>query len=411
MNNTYQKIKNDLTSKEKFHIELGLTRVQEILELLGNPQDKIKTIHIAGTNGKGSVSVMLAKILEISGHKAGLFTSPHLIRYNERIKISSNDISDEDLVFFLEKVNSLAKLHNIPLTEFEILTTVAFLYFYEKKVDIAIIEVGLGGRLDATNVITPLFEIITSISLDHTDRLGDSIEKIAYEKAGIIKNNSIVIVNENNAGISTIKSVADSFNSVLITTSVPVSCDLKNGLNEIIIKNKTYKTSLIGDFQGENLSLVIEAVNILEKNGFKISNVEKALMEVKWAARMQFLAPNVILDGAHNPSAAKFLKETIDKNFPEIPRVWFFGSIKSKDYEENVKILFDKTDIIYFVKFNLYNSCGANEFEKYCGMSNSCILDIADFVPIYNKIKNEQKIVIICGSLYFAGEVLARLEG
>lgn len=411
MNNTYQKIKNDLTSKEKFHIELGLERVRKILELFDNPQDKIKTIHIAGTNGKGSVSVMLAKIFEVSGYKAGLFTSPHLIKYNERIKISSKDISDEDLAFFLEKVNSLAKLHNIPLTEFEVLTVVAFLYFYEKKVDIAIIEVGLGGRLDATNIITPVLEIITSISLDHTDRLGNTVEKIAYEKAGIIKKNSTVIINENNAGLSTIKSVADSYNAFLITAPAAVSCELKNGFNEIVIENKTYKTGLIGNFQGDNLSLVIKAVEVLRNIGFKICNIKKALLEVKWAGRMQFLAPNIILDGAHNPSAAKFLKETLDKNFADIPRIWFFGSIKSKDYEENVKILFEKKDIIYFVKFNLYNSCGDDEFEKYCGVSNSNILDIADFIPIYNKIKNTSKMIIICGSLYFAGEVLARLEG
>lgn len=410
MNSTYQKIKSDLTSKEKFHIELGLERIRMILELLGNPQDKIKTIHIAGTNGKGSVSVMLAKILETSGYKAGLFTSPHLVKYNERIKISSEDISDADLEFYLEKVNSLAKAHNIPLTEFEILTAVGFLYFYEKNTDIAVIETGLGGRLDATNCITPLFEVITSISLDHTERLGDTIEKIAYEKAGIIKKNSTVIINENNLGLDTIKNISNTRNADFIVATAPDSCEFKNFLNEITINGKTYKISLLGDFQGENLSLVIEAIEILKKNGLKIKDLEKALLEVKWTSRMQFLASNVILDGAHNPSAAKRLREFLDKNFPDIPRVWFYGSIKSKDYERNVKILCGKKDIIYFVKFNLHNSCSETEFKKYLEKSGRYIIEIADFQPIYNKIKNQRKIVIICGSLYFAGEVLALLD-
>ncbi len=410
MNNTYQKIEENLTSKEKFHIKLGLERVSDVLALLGNPHKKIKTIHIAGTNGKGSVSAMLAKILELSGYKVGLFTSPHLIKYNERIKISSKDISDIDLDLYLEKVNSLAKSNNIPLTEFEILTVVGFLYFYEKKVDVAVIEVGLGGRLDATNVITPILEIITSISLDHTDRLGDTIEKIAYEKAGIIKKNSTVIINENNNGLNVVSQIAEKYDASLIKAISPSYCEVVNSLNEITIGDKLYKTKLIGNFQGENLSLVIKAVEFLKENGFAIKNFEKALLEVEWKGRMQFLAPNVILDGAHNPSAAKYLRETLDKNFPKIPRIWFFGSIKSKDYQRNVKILCEKNDIIYFLKFNFHNSCDDEDFAKYCEIPNRYILDISDFLHIYNKIKSQPKMIIICGSLYLTGQVLTLLD-
>lgn len=410
MNSTYQKIKTDLTSKEKFHIKLGIERISEVLSLFDNPQDKIKTIHIAGTNGKGSTSVMLAKILEKSGYSVGLFTSPHLIKYNERIKISSIDISDTDLKNLLDRVNSVAQKKDIYLTEFEILTVAAFLYFCEKNVDIAIIEVGLGGRLDATNVIKPLFEIITSISLDHTERLGDTIEKIAFEKAGIIKPNSTVIVNEKNAGLEIIKKIATDAGAKVELAPEAEYTKIKNGLNEIKISEIVYQTSLIGNFQGENLSLVLKSIEILMKKGFIIKDFKKALLEVNWSARMQFLAPNVILDGAHNPSAAKSLRKTLDENFPGIPRIWFFGALKNKDYDENVTILFENCDIIYFVNLNLQNACGSKEFGKYINTKTRHSLDMRDFLSVYNSAKNNSNLVIICGSLYLAGEILALME-
>lgn len=407
MNNTYQKIKDDLTSKEKFHIKLGIERVSEVLEFFDNPQNKIETIHIAGTNGKGSTSAMLAKILETSGYSTGLFTSPHLVKYNERIKISSVDISDTDLENVLNRVNSAAKEKDIYLTEFEILTVAAFLYFCEKKVDIAIIEVGLGGRLDATNVITPLFEIITSISLDHTERLGNTIEKIAFEKAGIIKPGSTVIINENNAGLETVKKVAQKTGANLKLAPTAEYAKIKNGFNEIKINEKINRTNLLGSFQGENLSLVLTSLELLLQNKFTLKDIEKALLEVSWAARMQFLAPNVILDGAHNPAAAKALRQTLDENFNDRPIIWFFGALKNKDYEANVKILFKNSDIVYFVNLNLQNACGSKEFKSFTGRKNRYNITIDDFNEVYNSVKNEENLVIICGSLYLAGEILA----
>lgn len=409
MNNLYGKIEKNLTSKEKFHIKLGTERVSEVLELLENPQNQIKTIHIAGTNGKGSTSAMLAKILEVSNYKTGLFTSPHLLKYNERIKINSEDISDADLQNILEKINETAQKHQIPLTEFEILTITAFLYFAEKKVDIAIIEVGLGGRLDATNVITPLLEIITSISIDHTDRLGDTIEQIAAEKAGIIKPNSIVITNENNAGLKTILGKTQSVNATPILAPNASFCEIKDETNHITIDGITHKIGLLGEFQGENLSLVLEAIKVLEANNFKIKNLKTALEQTFWAARMQLLAPNVILDGAHNPDAAKKLRETLDKNFPNKQIIWFFGALKNKDYETNVKILFKDNEIVNFVKFNLHNSCAEAELARFCGIPKRQIIDISGFLTEYNNVKKDADLVVICGSLYLAGSVLALL--
>jgi len=407
MNEAYTKIKEDLTSKDKFHINLGLERVSAVLNLFDNPQDRIKTIHISGTNGKGSTSAMLAKILEKSDYKVGLYTSPHLIKYNERIKISSKNIPDADFSALLAQVNSLASQKNIVLTEFEALTVVAFLYFYQQKVDIAIIEVGLGGRLDATNVITPIVEIITSISLDHTERLGDSIEKIAFEKAGIIKPNSIVITNSNNAGLDTIRKKALETDSKLLIAPEANYVTFANGINEIKISEKIHKTNLFGDFQGDNLSLVIKCLEVLQDKGFEIKNIDDALLNVYWPARMQFLKKNVILDGAHNPSAAKALRATLDKNFPSQKRTWFFGSLKNKEFKENIEILFSPEDVVYFVSFDSPNSCGYSDIIKVYSSKSAFFIDIMQFFTIYDNIMDDDGLVIICGSLYLAGEILA----
>ena len=195
--NKYEKIKNILTSQEKFHISLGLERILKILELLKNPQKKLKIIQVAGTNGKGSTCRLLAEILILSGYKTALYTSPHIYKYNERIKINGENISDEEFLNYIEKIDKLAQKSNINLTEFELLTAIAFCYFADKKADIAILETGLGGRFDATNVCEKnLFSIITSISKDHTERLGKTIKKIAFEKAGIIKKNCSVIISK-----------------------------------------------------------------------------------------------------------------------------------------------------------------------------------------------------------------------
>ena len=184
----YEQAKELLTSQGKFHIKLGLERVQAVLKLLKNPQDKVKIIHVAGTNGKGSVCSIVANILKCAGYKVGLYTSPHLVEYTERIRINNEEIPQNIFADYIEKICNLADEHEIHLTEFEILTVMAYKYFADNKVKIAVIETGLGGRFDATNVTKKTFiSVITSISLDHTDRLGDTVEKIAFEKEGIIK--------------------------------------------------------------------------------------------------------------------------------------------------------------------------------------------------------------------------------
>ena len=235
-----------LTSQGKFKINLGLERISAILELLGNPQDKLKCIHVAGTNGKGSVCAILAEILKEAGFKTGLYTSPHIFEYTERIKINGTDITKEKFAKLVSEIIELANANNIDLTEFEILTAVMFKYFADENIDYAILETGLGGRFDATNVIkSNLCAIITHIDLDHTERLGNTRSKIAFEKAGIIKPNCPVITSE---GYEEIKDAADKNNSLfLLVTPFSDTSDL----------------SLKGIYQTENLALALNCIQLL----------------------------------------------------------------------------------------------------------------------------------------------------
>ena len=217
-----------LTSREIFFIDLVLERISRVLDSFGNPQDKLKYIHVAGTNGKGSVCAMLDSILREAGYKTGLYTSPHIFEYTERIKVSGIEISKEDFTNYFEKIINKTEELKTHLTEFEILTCIMFLYFAKENVDVVILETGMGGRFDATNVIKEnLCSIITHIDLDHTDKLGDTKDKIAFEKAGIIKPNCPVITS---MGYEGIRDRADELNSLLIFVSPFVSQEYVNAL-------------------------------------------------------------------------------------------------------------------------------------------------------------------------------------
>ncbi len=410
----YKEVENILTSKEKFHIKLGLDRVSAVLEILGNPQQKIKTLHIAGTNGKGSVCAILSGILTQAGYKTGLYTSPHLVKYNERIKISGIDISDEELGSVIKKTIETADSAGIYLTEFEIMTVAAFLHFQENNVDAAIIETGLGGRFDATNVIRPILSIITSISLDHTERLGDTIEKIAFEKSGIIKQNVPVIAAEENTGFLTIVENARKKKSPLITARESKEAFFDGFLNNIKIGEKTYRTNLLGKHQTKNLPLAIEAIKYIKNEAdFKIEDhhISEALKSILWPARMQFIKKyNLIIDGAHNLDAAKILRTTLDEYYPQKKKTWIYGSLKNKDYPQITKKLFDKDDEVYiYDKFSL-NAATFDEIKNYANVKN--IFYLNDETELIRLIKGQKRdgLLIVAGSLYFAGLVLKNLD-
>lgn len=384
---TYNDAVKLLTSVGKFHISLGLDRMYKILDLLSNPQDKLSCIHVAGTNGKGSVCAIISSVLSESGKRTGLYTSPHIFKYNERIKIDGKSISDDDFVNYVFEISDLADKNNIDLTEFEILTAVMFKYFSDNNVDVVVLETGLGGRFDATNVIKQnLCSVITHVDLDHTERLGNTISKIAYEKAGIIKSGCPCIIFE---GLEVYKDVADSLCSMLVMIS-PFA--------------DTSNLSLIGTYQQENLSLALAALQTTFPD-IPLDTINNGLKKVKHICRFQYLkSSNMIIDGAHNPNGITSLVNSLDNYFPDTPKRFIFGCLKNKDYKQMLQILFSnceksKTEV-YFYHFNHSNSCDVKSLYEACPIKSD------EFTPDTKINFSDGKLNVICGSFYMISELL-----
>ncbi len=423
---SYEKAVELLTSKGRFRIELGLERIEKILKLLGNPEKDFKIIHVAGTNGKGSVCSMTAKILECAGFKTALYTSPHLIEYTERIKINSVDISKEDFEKYLNFVVDLADKNKIALTEFEILTAIAFKYFADKKIDYAVIETGLGGRFDAANSAeNKILTVITSISIDHKNILGDTTDKIAYEKAGILRPNTPVIISEKNKGFEVVKKQAEKLNSPILIPKTKVEILFENGINYAVIDDKKFEFSLLGLYQKENLELVFEIVDYLSNPTGRPSPaaasspigegaITEGLKTVQWNSRFQYIREkNLIIDGAHNEDAAKVLRESLDLYFPKQKRTFIYGSMNTKEYQKVAKILFRPDDTVYFyhfqdsrsISFEEFQTCKPNSTEIYNAVDTPSLPTLQDIIN--SNIKDT--ITIACGSFYVTGEVLMLL--
>ena len=379
----YENAIKTLTSQGKFYINLGLERISAILEILGNPQDKLDCFHIAGTNGKGSVCAILASVLQEYGKKTGLYTSPHIFEYTERIKINGEDISKEDFAYYVTNICEIADKNQIHLTEFEILTAAAFKYFADNNVDVVVLETGLGGRFDATNVIKKnLCAIITHIDLDHTERLGNTKDKIAFEKAGIIKPNCPVVTSE---GYEAIKDAADTQNSLLLFTA-PFA--------------DTTNLSLKGTYQQENLALALTALKLVFPE-ISQSIVDEGLKKVKHPCRFQVIEDkNLIIDGAHNPNGITGLRESLDYYYPDKYRRFVFGCLRNKDYKKMMEILFEQGDEIYFYHFNNKNSCTVEELQTACQFPSK------EFKSLTELPQKENTMTIVCGSFYMLQEII-----
>lgn len=387
MTKTYNDAVKLLTSVGKFHISLGLDRMFKIMDLLGNPQDKLNCIHVAGTNGKGSVCAILSSILTCAGQKVGLYTSPHIFKYTERIQICGNPIADDDFVKYVFEISDLADKNSIDLTEFEILTAVMFKYFYDNDVDVVVLETGLGGRFDATNIIKRnLCSIITHVDFDHTERLGNTIDKIASEKAGIIKPNCPCIVFE---GREVYRDVTDELGSLLLMVA-PFA--------------PTTELALKGSYQQENLSLALAAI---EEVFPEISQdvIDEGLRRVKHPCRFQYIEDkNLIIDGAHNPNGINSLRQSLDMYYPNTNRRFIFGCLKNKDYTKMVQSLFMQGDEIYFYHFKHQNSCPVQELQKVCPFESK------ELTPNTQIDFNDGHLNIICGSFYMISELAQRFD-
>lgn len=412
--NNYEKCLKLLTSKEKFHIELGLDRVGKVLEFLGNPQDKIKTVHVAGTNGKGSTCAILSSVLKEAGYKVGLFTSPHLVKYNERIKINSLAISDDDLYNILVEIDLFIKKNSIYLTEFEILTVAGFLYFARNNVDVAVIEVGLGGRLDSTNVIKkPAVCAITSISLDHVDRLGNTIEQIAFEKAGIVKNGAFCCVIETNDGLNTIKQVVKDKNAIFIEVPVFVHTKIVNGINYAVFKDKEYEFALNGKYQEENLSLALSVLDVLKKQGFRLPDnaIKNGLKNVSHGGRLEIIKElNLVIDGAHNPSGALALRNSLDNLFPQKNIDFIYSTISTKDYSAVLNFLLKKNDEVKLLEFNHPSAIKPEKLISLIKNNSVEVIEKSRLESVILANKKKDTITVLTGSLYAIGEVYKDIE-
>ncbi len=398
----YEETLNYIHSLGNFSKPPTLERIKTVLKKLGNPQNNFKAIHIAGTNGKGSVSAMLSKVFTLAGYKTALFISPYIIDFCERIQINGEFISRDDIC----KYAGVIKSTNIELTEFEFITAMAFLYFSEQNCQIAIIETGLGGRLDATNTMDNVIaNVITKIGLDHTAILGNTIEKITKEKCGIIRN-CPVITSHNQCKEAF--SVLGNYNSVI--PNINELEILESGINgnTYIYKGREYHTSLVGEYQIENSLIVIETV---ENCGINIpyNIICTALAETYFPARLEVISkkPLVILDGAHNPDGASALTETLQKYNGKATAL--IGMMKDKDCDEVLEttLPYCKNAVAVEVE-NMPRALSKEELkelaQKYC----QCVT-AENYDEAIEKISKEDT-VFVFGSLYLASAIRKKLK-
>lgn len=347
-----------ILNSQKFGSKLELLRIKKLTELLGNPQNDLKCIHIAGTNGKGSTSVFINNILIDAGYKVGLYTSPFIYKFNERIQIGNTPISDDELTAVMTEVRACVDImlkdgYEHP-TEFELITAAAFLYFKKYNCDYVVLEVGLGGIYDATNVIdTSVLSVITSISIDHTDYLGNTLAEVAKNKCGIIKKNCPVLsyMYQADEVMEIIRDYAKNQNSPLTicesSSLETIKCSLSG--NEFYYKGEKYETSLLGKYQIYNATTAINAVLLLKESGADITsqNIKNGLKAAKWPARFEILAynPTIIADGSHNADGMDAFVKTA-KEILEGRVICVFGMLRDKEYEKCLKMLSEITDTV-----------------------------------------------------------------
>lgn len=426
---TYQQTIDYLFSKLPMFSRIGaaafkkdLTNTIKLCDFLDQPQKKFKSIHIAGTNGKGSVSHMLAAILQTSGYKTGLYTSPHLKDFRERIKVNGEMISKDFIIYFTERTKSISE--EIEPSFFELTVAMAFEYFAEQNVDVAVIETGLGGRFDSTNIITPEVSVITNIGWDHMNILGDSLEKIAFEKAGIIKQNVPVVVGE------VLNETQKIFEDVAAEKRSPLSVanEKKQSLNwhwenhqlvvEVAQKHRTdhqlYYLDLPGLYQTKNLVTVLETCSLLQQNGWNIEeeDIKTGLQHVKkltglhgrWEIIHQH--PLVVLDVAHNEDGIKMLMEQIEVTAHDHLHI-ILGIVKDKEADK-ILSLFPRLANYYFTRADIPRALDAHLLkEKATGYSleGNIYQNVNDAIKAALARSSREDLIIVCGSVFLVGEV------
>lgn len=421
----YKEAMDFIQNTNKFGSVLGLDNIKELLNRLGNPQEQLKVVHIAGTNGKGSILAYLAGVFRESGYRAGRYVSPASFSYEERFRINEENISKEDLCFYMEKIKKISeemvkdgKHHP---TMFEIETALSFLYFLDKKVDVVLLETGMGGRLDATNVVTkPICTIIASIGFDHMQYLGNTIEAIATEKAGIIKEGCPVISYDN----------SEEANNVIKQTAKEKHCPLSfvhtDGIR--ILKQSidgqsfAYRSShgrwyekieipLLGEHQIYNAATALEALEVI-KNCYCISEfqTEEGFRKTVWRGRLELLErkPLILCDGAHNPDGAKYLTKFLQNNFTNRRIIYIMGVLADKDYEKMIALTAKQADCIYTVAPDNERALSSKELAKVIRKYHSNVYERDRLASCLKEVKEkalDDDVIVIFGTLSFQNEL------
>ncbi len=408
-------LENVLKPYQRFGVNLGLDRIIILLELLGNPHRQVPIIHVAGTNGKGSVCAYLASVLQEAGYKVGRYTSPHLINWTERIQINHFPIPETEFIDIFNTVEAVIQNTEDPPTLFEIVTAIAWLYFAQSKVDIAVIEVGLGGRLDATNVCdNSLVSVITSISREHWQVLGNTLSEIAAEKAGILKFNCPAVIGQlPPEAEEVIKQKIETLHCPTIWVEPATRID--DNLAEY--KHIKYTLPLLGDIQLINSALAIAALSILQQQGWQIPTtvIEQGMAKTQWLGRLQWIDyqnRRILVDGAHNPAAAQGLAQYV--HGLNQPVTWVMGMLSTKDHREILQTLLRKGDNLYLVPVPDHSTANPEELAQLALEICPCLAKIKIDCDVFFALKaaiheSKNDLIVLCGSLYLVGYFLKQL--
>ncbi len=405
-------------SVSNFFCRPGLERIGYLCDKLGNPQNELSFVHVAGTNGKGSFCAMLSSVLRSAGYKTGLYTSPYILEFNERIMVDGSPINDNELCEITEKVKIIADSMNDKPTEFEVITAIAFEYFKKIKCDIVVLECGLGGRYDATNIISKsILSVITGISIDHTSFLGNTIEKIAGEKAGIIKENGLCLwCSDNEIAQQVISDECNKRNAKMLKVDNSSLNVKKYDLSSTVFDYKAYydiKLPLLGAFQPFNAINVISAVEILNSLGYKIDEnaLKEGIAATIWRARFEIISqhPLIIADGGHNAEGISASVDSIKLYFGNTKVNIVAGVMKDKDYNYIADLISSVAKKVYCVTPNNPRALGskefANEFIKR-GVEALAFDSVDEAIRIAkNDSLNDSVPLITLGSLYMYKEV------
>ena len=426
----YQEALTYLESLGKFGIRPGLERIAALLEQLGHPERRFRSVHVTGTNGKGSTTAMIAAVLAEAGLRTGMYTSPHLVDYPERMRLNGADIPRAEFARVLAETRAAAGKMTAAgqenPTEFEVLTAAAFLWFAQAGADIVVVEVGLGGLLDSTNVILPEVSVITNVTLEHTDRCGGTVEEIAVHKAGIVKPGVPVVTGAAGSALAVIEAAAAKAGAVceaLGRDFAVTDSAFKDGWQSFGLTGRdgsaaSYRVRLPGRHQADNAALAVRACRILGRTEPRVTEeaIRKGLALAAWPGRFEILPgkPAFVLDGAHNPDGIRTLRRTLDEVFPGCDTVFLFGVLADKDHAEMARLLFRNRDRVVVVRPHSDRAAGVDGIAREAAGFVSHV-ETADTIAAgleqARRLAAPDGIVCAAGSLYMIGEVRRLLVG